>query len=55
MLAIKVSRQRMPQNPDVTARLAQMVAGTQWDDLPPAVTHPAKRSLMNLFAVALAG
>ncbi len=45
----------MLHNPDVTARLAQMVAGTQWDDLPAAVTHQAKRSLMNFFAVALAG
>jgi 2-methylcitrate dehydratase PrpD len=39
----------------VTERLAQLVAITQWDDLPPQVTHQAKRSLMNFFAVALTG
>jgi 2-methylcitrate dehydratase PrpD len=39
----------------VTARLAQFVAAARWEDAPQAVRHQAKRSLMNLFAVALAG
>jgi 2-methylcitrate dehydratase PrpD len=45
----------MLQTPGVTERLAHFVVGTQWDDLAPAVTHQAKRSLMNFFAVALIG
>lgn len=39
----------------VTKSLASFVAATRCDALPPLVTHQAKRSLMNLFAVALAG
>jgi 2-methylcitrate dehydratase PrpD len=39
----------------VTARLAEFVAEARCDDLPPQVAHAAKRSLMNFFAVALAG
>jgi 2-methylcitrate dehydratase PrpD len=39
----------------VTAALAGFVVGTRWNDLPPPVIHQAKRSLMNFFAVALAG
>jgi 2-methylcitrate dehydratase PrpD len=35
--------------------LARFVAGTQWRDLPVAVRNEAKRSLVNYFAVALAG
>jgi 2-methylcitrate dehydratase PrpD len=45
----------MPQEKSVTAGLAQFVAATQWDALPPDVVHAAKRSLMNFFAVALTG
>jgi 2-methylcitrate dehydratase PrpD len=45
----------MQQNPGVTERLATMVTDTRWDDLPAQVTHQAKRSLMNFFAVALTG
>ena len=45
----------MLQTPGVTERLAHFVVGTWWDDLKPAVTHQAKRSLMNFFAVALTG
>ncbi len=45
----------MLQAPDVTERLSHFVVGTWWDDLKPAVTHQAKRSLMNFFAVALTG
>src|SRR5215475_4632629 len=45
----------MLQRPDVTQQLAHYVVATRWDDLPPDVRHQAKRSLMNFFAVALAG
>ena len=45
----------MLHNPGVTEVLAKFVVGTRWDDLPPQVTHQAKRSLMNFFAVALTG
>jgi 2-methylcitrate dehydratase PrpD len=45
----------MLQTPGVTERLAHFVVGTSWDDLKPEVAHQAKRSLMNFFAVALAG
>jgi 2-methylcitrate dehydratase PrpD len=39
----------------VTQRLARFVVETRWDDIPQPVRHQAKRSLMNFFAVALAG
>ena len=45
----------MLHNPGVTEVLAKFVVDTRWDDLPPQVTHQAKRSLMNFFAVALTG
>jgi len=45
----------MLQQVDVTRRLAHYVAVTRWEDVPPQVRHQAKRSLINLFAVALAG
>jgi 2-methylcitrate dehydratase PrpD len=45
----------MPQKPGVTEVLAHYVAATRWEDVPPKVRHQAKRSFMNLFAVALAG
>src|SRR5262249_27925476 len=45
----------MPENSDVTERLAQFIAETRWDALAPPVAHAAKRSLMNFFAVALTG
>src|SRR5690242_7347314 len=45
----------MLQQVDVTRRLAHYVAVTRWEDVPPEVRHQAKRSLINLFAVALAG
>ncbi|MGH8779985.1 MmgE/PrpD family protein [Paraburkholderia sp.] len=38
-----------------TAALSAFVAGTQWDAIPEAVRHEAKRALVNYFAVALAG
>lgn len=45
----------MLDRPNVTQRLAQFVAQTRLDDIPSAVMHQAKRSVMNFFAVALAG
>ena len=45
----------MPENSDVTERLAQFIAETRWDALAPPVVHAAMRSLMNFFAVALSG
>ena len=45
----------MLHNPGVTEKLAQLVVGARWDDLPAKVTHQAKRSIMNFFAAALEG
>jgi 2-methylcitrate dehydratase PrpD len=45
----------MADDLQVTRRLAQFVAETQWDALSPAVIHQAKRALVNFFAVALIG
>ncbi len=45
----------MPQNPAVTEALARFVATAQWAHLPQPVPAQAKRSLLNFFAVALAG
>lgn len=38
-----------------SAALAGFAAGAKWGDLPQAVRHEAKRSLVNFFATALAG
>jgi 2-methylcitrate dehydratase PrpD len=45
----------MLHKPDVTQSLARYLVATRWQDLPSPVRHQAKRSLMNFFAVALAG
>ena len=45
----------MLHKPGVTESLAQHVVATRWDDIPSQVRHQAKRSLMNFFAVSLAG
>jgi 2-methylcitrate dehydratase PrpD len=45
----------MLQKTGVTQNLARFIVDTRWDDIPPQVRHQAKRSLMNFFAVALAG
>jgi 2-methylcitrate dehydratase PrpD len=45
----------MLHKPDVTGTLARYVATTRWEDIPREVRHQAKRSFINLFAVALAG
>ena len=39
----------------VTEMLAHYIAATRWEDVPPEARHQAKRSFINLFAVALAG
>src|ERR1700679_1691106 len=45
----------MSQTCGVTQRLARFVVETRWQDIPQPVRHQAKRSLINFFAVALAG
>ena len=45
----------MLHKPGVTQALARYVVATRWEDIPLAVRHQAKRSLINFFAVALAG
>src|SRR5687768_8986828 len=39
----------------VSDRLADFLASARWEDIPPAVRHEAKRSLMNFFACSLGG
>jgi 2-methylcitrate dehydratase PrpD len=45
----------MLHRPGVTQNLARFVVETRWEDVPEPVRHDAKRALMNIFAVALAG
>jgi 2-methylcitrate dehydratase PrpD len=45
----------MLQKSGVTESLARFIVAARWDDIPSPVRHQAKRSLMNFFAVALAG
>jgi 2-methylcitrate dehydratase PrpD len=45
----------MLQKSGVTESLARFIVTARWDDIPSPVRHQAKRSLMNFFAVALAG
>jgi 2-methylcitrate dehydratase PrpD len=45
----------MLRKPGVTEGLAHHIVATRWDDIPPRVRHQAKRSLINFFAVTLAG
>jgi len=45
----------MLHRPGVTQNLARFVVAARWDDIPDAVRHEAKRALLNVFAVALAG
>src|ERR1700733_3006256 len=53
--ATKNGKTRMLHKPSVTESLARHIAATRWDDIPSEVRHQAKRSLINFFAVALAG
>jgi 2-methylcitrate dehydratase PrpD len=45
----------MLNKPGVTESLARRVVATRWEDIPSHVRHQAKRSLINFFAVTLAG
>ena len=45
----------MLHKPGVTESLARHIAATRWGDIPSRVRHQAKRSLVNFFAVTLAG
>ena len=45
----------MLHKPLVTQTLARYLAAARWEEIPQDVRHQAKRSLINLFAVALAG
>lgn len=45
----------MLDRPNVTQQLARLVVGTRIEDIPREAMHQAKRSMMNFFAVALAG
>jgi 2-methylcitrate dehydratase PrpD len=45
----------MLHKPGVTEGLARHIVATQWDEIPSQVRHQAKRSLVNFFAVTLAG
>ncbi|MGE6191121.1 MmgE/PrpD family protein [Stutzerimonas stutzeri] len=44
-----------PSVPALTRQLAGFIETTRWSDLPPAIQHEARRTLVNYFAVALAG
>ena len=52
---VKNRETRMLHKPGATESLARHVAATRWDDIPSKVRHQAKRSLINFFAVTLAG
>jgi len=39
----------------ISQALAQFIAHCRWEDIPEAIRHEARRSLLNYFAVALAG
>jgi len=49
-----MSASSLPPAP-VTAPLTRFVASWRWENVPAEVRHEAKRSLLNFFAVALAG
>src|SRR6202051_1818107 len=55
MLSPNPGRIMMLHRSGVTQSLALFVVEARWDDIPSAVRHQAKRSLMNFFAVARAG
>ena len=40
---------------DITEGLARHIVATRWEDVPADVRHQAKRSLINFYAVTLAG
>ncbi|HSH89810.1 MAG TPA: MmgE/PrpD family protein, partial [Ramlibacter sp.] len=50
-----MARKLMDAALGTSAALARFAATTSWEDVPEAVRHEAKRSLVNFFATALAG
>jgi 2-methylcitrate dehydratase PrpD len=55
LCATKNRKTRMLHKPAVTEHLARHIVATRWDEIPSQVRHQAKRSLVNFFAVTLAG
>src|ERR1700737_3391758 len=55
MLSANLGRIMMLQRSGVPQSLARLVVETRWKDIASPVRHQAKRSMMNFFAVALAG
>jgi 2-methylcitrate dehydratase PrpD len=55
LCATKNGKTRMLHKPAVTEHLARHIVAARWDDIPSRVRHQAKRSLVNFFAVTLAG
>jgi 2-methylcitrate dehydratase PrpD len=55
MVSLNLPEETMSHPSNVTQALARTVVATRWEDIPAPVRHQAKRSLMNFFAVALAG
>src|SRR5216684_898977 len=55
MAAISCSEDRMNPVPAVTRQLAQFLVESRWHDIPAAVRHEAKRTMMNFVGTALGG
>src|SRR5260370_23655954 len=55
MAAISCSEDRMNPVPAATRQLAQFLVESQWHDIPAAVRHEAKRTIMNFVGTALGG
>src|SRR5271166_6203300 len=53
--AISCNEGTMKNEAPVTRQLAQFVADSQWRDIPAAVRHEAKRTVMNFVGTALGG
>jgi hypothetical protein len=49
------AKEAAPVPPDATHRLAQFILATRYDDLPEAVRHEAKRTLLNWVGCAIGG
>ncbi|CAG4904526.1 MmgE/PrpD family protein [Paraburkholderia gardini] len=54
-MTLPAENHRTHEAAGLTRRLADFVERTRWADVPAVVRHEAKRSLVNYFAVALAG
>src|SRR5260370_5706982 len=55
MAAISCSEDRMNPVPAATRQLAQFLVESRWPDIPAAVRHEAKRTIMNFVGTALGG